>query len=181
VIFGAGVQARAHLEAMVAVSPVVELTVVSRTQERAAELVGAGEAMGLFSASVGDAADVAEADIICSCTTATEPLFDGALLSAGTHVNAVGAYRPDARELDTETIRRARVVVETRESAWDEAGDLVIPLTEGAITHEHVIADLQELVRGKQVRRSPHDITLFESVGLAFEDLAVAGALAESL
>jgi ornithine cyclodeaminase/alanine dehydrogenase-like protein (mu-crystallin family) len=131
--------------------------------------------------STRTSAAVAEADIICTCTTASEPLFDGAILRAGTHLNAVGAYRPDTRELDTETIRRARVVVETRESAWEEAGDLVIPLREGAITREHVVADLQELVRGRAVRRGPDDVTVFESVGLAFEDLAVAGALTATL
>jgi ornithine cyclodeaminase/alanine dehydrogenase-like protein (mu-crystallin family) len=180
VVFGAGVQARAHLEAVAAVRPLVELTVVSRTQERAAELVDVADAMGL-SASVGDPEAVAETDIICTCTTATEPLFDGAILRAGTHLNAVGAFQPHTRELDTETTRRARVVVETRESAWEEAGDLVIPLREGAITREHVVADLQELVRGKAVRRGPDDVTVFKSVGLAFEDLAVAGALAATL
>jgi ornithine cyclodeaminase/alanine dehydrogenase-like protein (mu-crystallin family) len=179
-IFGAGVQARAHLEAMRAVRPIVELTVVTRTAARGGELVELGESMGIAS-GLADPRTVAGADIVCTCTTATEPLFDGSWLRAGTHVNAVGAYQPDTRELDTETIRRARVVVETRESAWDEAGDLVIPLREGAITREHVVADLQELVRGKQVRRGPDDVTVFESVGLAFEDLAVAGALAASL
>jgi ornithine cyclodeaminase/alanine dehydrogenase-like protein (mu-crystallin family) len=180
VMFGAGVQARAHLDAMASVRPIARLTVVSRTRERAAELVAVAEAGGI-AASVGDPEAAAGADIVCTCTTASEPLFDGAILRVGTHVNAVGAYRPDTRELDTETIRRARVVVETRESAWDEAGDLVIPLREGAITREHVVADLQEMVRGKEVRRGPDDVTVFKSVGLAFEDLAVAGALAASL
>jgi ornithine cyclodeaminase/alanine dehydrogenase-like protein (mu-crystallin family) len=180
VIFGAGVQARAHLVAMAAVRPVAELAVVSRTPERAAELVGIAGAMGIR-AGMGGSDAVADADIICTCTTATEPLFDGRRLPEGAHVNAVGAYRPEARELDTETVRRARVVVETRDAAWEEAGDLVIPLGEGAIERDHVIADLQELAQGAEVRRGPGDVTLFESVGLASEDLAVATAFAETL
>ncbi len=95
-------------------------------------------------------------------------------------MNAVGASQPDTRELDTETVRRARVVVETREAAIAEAGDLLVPIGEGAITDEHIVADLQEVVRGAAVRTTRDDVTVFESVGLAFEDLAVAGALAAS-
>jgi ornithine cyclodeaminase len=93
-------------------------------------------------------------------------------------VNAVGAFQPHTREVDTATVQRARVVVETRAAALEEAGDLLIPIGEGAIGPEHVRADLQEVVRGARVRSEPGDVTLFESVGLAFEDLAVAGALA---
>jgi ornithine cyclodeaminase/alanine dehydrogenase-like protein (mu-crystallin family) len=95
-------------------------------------------------------------------------------------VNAVGAYRPQTREVDTETVRRARVVVETRAAALDEAGDLLIPIGEGVIGPGHVRADLHEVVRGAEVRSGADDVTLFESVGLAFEDLAVAGVLAVS-
>jgi ornithine cyclodeaminase len=179
VIFGAGVQARAHLEAMVAVRPIGDVVVVTRTEERAVELLRAAEGRGI-SAALGAPDAVAMADIVCTCTTATEPLFDGTLLRAGSHVNAVGAYRPDTRELDTATIQRARVAVETRTVAWEEAGDLVIPLEEGAIGRDHVVADVQEVVRGVEVRRNPDEVTLFESVGLAFEDLVVAGALAEA-
>jgi len=95
-------------------------------------------------------------------------------------VNAVGAYRLEDRELDTETVRRAKVVVETREAAGAEAGDLAIPIAEGAIGPEHVVADLAELVGGKAVRTADDDVTVFESVGLAFEDLAVARAAVDA-
>lgn len=185
VIFGAGVQARAHLEAMAVVRSISELKVVTRTPARGRALVELGRSIGITSglADAGAAVvaeAVAGADIVCTCTTATEPLFESSLLRPGVHVNAVGAYRPDTRELDTETVRRARVVVETRDAAWVEAGDLLLPLAEGAIEQEHVVADLQEVVRGAEVRDSRDDVTVFESVGLAFEDLAVAAALAES-
>jgi ornithine cyclodeaminase/alanine dehydrogenase-like protein (mu-crystallin family) len=96
-------------------------------------------------------------------------------------VNAVGAYRPDLRELDAETIERARVVVETREAAMEEAGDLLIAMKERAIGEDHVVADLGEVVRGVTVRRTAQDVTVFKSVGVAFEDLVVARAAVDRL
>jgi ornithine cyclodeaminase len=180
VIFGAGVQAHAHLQAVAAERSVTHLVVVSRTRDRAERLAERAAAMGIH-AEVGDAEAVADAGIVCTCTTSTEPVFDGTRLAPGAHVNAVGAYRPETREIDTETVRRARVVVETRAAALEEAGDLLLPIGEGAISADHVVADLQEVVRGGVVREGNEDITLFESVGLAFEDLAVAGALVAAL
>ena len=178
-VFGAGVQARSHLEAMCSVRPVIDLVVVSRSRGAAEALVEEGLGRGLAS-RVGDPEEVREADLVCTCTTAEEPLFDGAWLPAGAHVNAVGSYRPETRELDTEAVRRARVVVETREVALAEAGELLIPVREGAIDAGHVVADLAETVRGAEVRRSPEDVTLFKSVGMAFEDLVVARAVVDA-
>jgi ornithine cyclodeaminase len=180
VIFGAGVQAAAHLEAMAAVRPIADVRIVTRTPDRARELMANAARAGIEAALAGPDA-VGGADIVCTCTTADRPLFDGSELQPGTHINAVGAYQLDTRELDTESVRRALVVVETREAAWAEAGDLAIPMGEGAIDRSHVRADLQEVVRGASVRRSSDDVTLFESVGLAFEDLAVARAVAEAV
>jgi len=175
VIFGAGVQARAHLAAMRAVRPIDDLVVVSRTPTRAEALAAGARSSGL-PARLGTRHDVGDADIVCTCTTSNEPLFDGRRLADGEHVNAVGAYRPEARELDTETILRSHVVVETREAAMAEAGDLLIPIGEGVIGSDHVVADLQEVVRGIW-SRPPAGSSVFESVGLAFEDLAVAQAI----
>jgi ornithine cyclodeaminase/alanine dehydrogenase-like protein (mu-crystallin family) len=179
VLFGAGVQARAHLEAMSAVRPIRDVTVVSRSAVPAEALVAAAEGRGL-TARVGTPDAVAEADLVCTCTTAGEPLFEGKELRAGAHVNAVGSYQPHTREVDTETVRRALVVVETRNVAMAEAGDLLIPIEEGAIGPDHIVADLSEVVRGGSVRRSPDDVTFFESVGMAFEDLAVARAIVDA-
>jgi ornithine cyclodeaminase/alanine dehydrogenase-like protein (mu-crystallin family) len=179
VVFGAGVQARAHVEAMCAVRQVTELVVVSRSPGPAGSLVHAGRERGL-AARPGEPASVAEADLICTCTTSGEPLFDGSLLTPGVHVNAVGSHRPDARELDTETVRRGRVMVETREVALAEAGELAIPIAEGAIEPAHVVADLAEAVRGAEVRHSTDDLTVFKSVGMAFEDLVVARAIVDA-
>ncbi len=175
VIFGAGVQGHSHLLAMRAVRPVWLMTVVSRTPQRAAELVDRARALDM-EASVGGPEAVAKADLVCTCTTSAEPLFDGALLKAGAHVNAVGSYRPHTRELDDAAVARARIVVETRESALAEAGDLVIPMETGVMGPSAIVADLAEVVRGAAVRTSPEDITIFKSVGVAFEDLVVARA-----
>ena len=176
VIFGAGVQAHSHLEAMCAERPVTEVVVVSRTAGPAEQLVRVARDRGL-TASLGHPDAVADADLVCTCTTSEEPLFDGSSLPAGAHVNAVGTHRPTGRELDTETIRRGRVVVESRDVALAEAGELVVPIEEGAIGPDHVAANLAELVRGASVRRSDDDVTVFKSVGMAFEDLAVARAV----
>ena len=175
VIFGAGATAAAHLDAMVAVRPIRSLRVVSRSRGPAETLAARGRDRGL-EADVAGAEAVAEADVVCTCTTSERPVFDGGLLAAGAHVNAIGAYRPDMRELDDDAVARARVVVETREAALSEAGDLLIPMRAGRIGPDHVVAELGEVVRGATVRRGPEDVTLFKSVGIAPEDLALARA-----
>ncbi|HEX6262059.1 MAG TPA: ornithine cyclodeaminase family protein, partial [Actinomycetota bacterium] len=180
VIFGAGTQARTHLDAMIAVRPIERLTVVSRTAERAQDLVERARDLGL-DARVGEPSNVREADIVCTCTTSPTPVFSGGDLSDGVHVNAVGAYTPDTRELDAETLRRGRVVVETREAALAEAGDLLLAIEEGAFSTDAIVADLTQVVRGTEVRTSDGDLTVFKSVGVAFEDLAVARAALDRL
>jgi ornithine cyclodeaminase len=165
VVFGAGAQARVHVGAMRAVRPVEHVAVVGRDPERARALA---EELG---AAVAGPEAIEEADLVCTCTTSAEPLFDGARLAPGTHVNAVGAYRPDLRELDAAAMRRARVVVETRAAALNEAGDVIqAGLAEADLT------ELRDVVAGRAGRRDPGDVTIFKSVGLALEDLAVARA-----
>jgi ornithine cyclodeaminase len=179
VIVGAGVQARAHLEAMRAVRPVTRVTVVSRTAVNAQTLVDEAHEHGI-DASVGGVEAIAQAQLVCTCTTSETPLFDGALLADGAHVNAVGSYRPTSRELDTAALLRARVVVETREAAFAEAGELAIPIEQGAFGPDQVVADLAEVVHGAVVRTTASDVTVFKSVGLAFEDLVVARAAVDA-
>jgi ornithine cyclodeaminase/alanine dehydrogenase-like protein (mu-crystallin family) len=180
IIFGAGVQATSHLEAMCAVRPVTDVVVVSRRTEPAEALAAKARALGV-TARVGMADDVATADLVCTCTTSSVSVFPGEDLPAGAHVNAVGASLPDRRELDTEAIRRAKVVVETRREALAEAGELLIPIGEGVIDASHIRADLTDLARGVVVRTDPSDITVFKSVGMAFEDLVVARAALDAL
>jgi ornithine cyclodeaminase/alanine dehydrogenase-like protein (mu-crystallin family) len=175
VVFGAGVQGRAHVEAMRAVRPVDRVRIVSRTPERAEELAADLLADGL-EAATGPPEVVAEADLVCTCTTSSTPVVDGRLVRGGAHVTAVGAYTPTMREIDSELVARSRLVVETREAALEEAGDLLMAIGDGVVDAGHIVADLQEVVRGAPARRGADDVTLFKSVGSAFEDLVVAEA-----
>lgn len=120
-------------------------------------------------------AAVRQADIVCCATTSQVPLVRGAWLAPGTHLDLVGGFRPDMREVDDEAVARSRIVVDTWAGALAEAGDLRQPLERGVITREAVQADLADLLRGTPaVRRSDRDITMFKSVGSALEDLAAA-------
>lgn len=175
VVFGSGVQAAAHVRAMQAVRPIEEVVIVGRSGTRAAELAATLSRSGA-AARAGSPGDVAAADIVCTCTTSRQPVLEGALLKEGAHVNAVGAYRPSDREIDDDAATRARLVVEERPAALAEAGDIVIPLEKGLIAPASIVADLHELVTGAPARRNREEITLFKSVGLALEDLAVARA-----
>jgi ornithine cyclodeaminase/alanine dehydrogenase-like protein (mu-crystallin family) len=177
VIYGAGVQARSHLAAMRAVRPIEAVVIVSRGRERAEELARDAGVPAVVGAPGAERA----ADIVCTCTTSAEPVVHGDALADGVHVNAVGAYTTEMRELDAAAVARAKVVVETREAAAAEAGELALAIEEGAIRADHVVADLAELVRGRAVRTSNEDVTLFKSVGVAFEDLVVAAAAIERL
>jgi ornithine cyclodeaminase/alanine dehydrogenase-like protein (mu-crystallin family) len=169
-VFGAGVQAASHIDAMRAVRPIDEVTVVSRTSSTARRMVERLSRDGL-KAQVGDPTDVRIADIVCTCTTSATPVFPGALVPAGCHVNAVGAYTTSTRELDDDAVTDAGIVVEDRRVALAESGDLVMAF--GAGSEARIDADLRELVRGAHVE-GHH--TVFASVGLAIEDLAVARA-----
>lgn len=176
-ILGAGVQGRTHLEAMLAVRPFARVIVWSRTTEHARTLVAdaKGHHRAEFSVSHSAEAAVREADVICTVTASREPVVRGEWLRPGSHVNAVGSSLAGARELDTEAVRRSRVFVDRRESALNEAGDLLIPMREGAITPEHILGEIGELiVARKNGRTSDGDVTLFKSLGLAVEDLACA-------
>jgi ornithine cyclodeaminase/alanine dehydrogenase len=116
-----------------------------------------------------------ESDVICTCTTSPMPLFNGDWLRPGTHLNLLGAFQPETREVDDITVKRAQVVVDTYDGALQEAGDLLIPLKNGSIERSHIIADLHEIASGKKVARtSTESITLFKSVGCALEDLVTA-------
>ncbi len=115
---------------------------------------------------------VSRADVITCATTSPVPVFEGKDLRPGTHVDAIGAFRPQTREVDTETVKRARVVVDTYAGAQEEAGDILIPIREGAITQAHVAAELAQLVTGARPGRTDREeITLFKSLGIAIQDL----------
>jgi ornithine cyclodeaminase len=178
-IFGAGVQARAHLEAMCAVRPIEEVRILSRTPGKIAALIQEavsrpGNRVRLIAAGSPREA-LNDADIVCATTTSKVPIFDDSDVPEGVHINAVGSYTRDAREIPPETVRRALVVVDNRDAAWQEAGDLIQPLEAGLIDRGHIHADLGELVLGKKPGRSDErQITFFKSVGLAVQDAVAA-------
>jgi ornithine cyclodeaminase/alanine dehydrogenase-like protein (mu-crystallin family) len=175
-IFGTGRQAFAHF----AVLPLVRhfqryLVCGSGRSDTSGFSERVKAQLGIRVESVGARTCVSESDVICTCTSSSQPLFDGKWLRPGTHLNLIGAYQPSSREVDSKTIQRARVVVETYDGCMAEAGDLLIPIQEHAIDRSHVLADLHEVASMKKsVRRSADDITVFKSVGCALEDLVVA-------
>jgi ornithine cyclodeaminase len=120
-------------------------------------------------------AAVRDADIVICATTSATPVVFGADLSPGTHLDLVGAFRPGDREADTEALRRARVVVDTYDGALAGAGDVLIPIREGAFDRTHISAELAQVLMGARPGRASDDeITIFKSVGWALEDLAAA-------
>jgi ornithine cyclodeaminase len=176
-ILGAGVQARSHVQAMMCVRAFDRLHVWSRTYQHSVAF--AAEIAERFSLTVvpthlaEDA--VRNADVIVTATTSRQPILSRSWIAAGAHLNAVGSTDPADRELDTATVASASVFVDERESALEEAGDLVIPIREGAIGPEHIRADLGDVLLGRASgRTSADEVTIFKSVGLAIEDLAVA-------
>jgi ornithine cyclodeaminase len=172
--------ARAHFALRPALN---EILVWARRTESAIDVAGELAAEGLPARAVeGLEAAVRSAQIICCATTSSEPLVRGAWLAPGTHLDLVGGFKRHMREVDDPAVQRARVVVDARAGALAEAGDLVQPLERGVITHEHIVADLAELLRGERaVRRDDREVTLFKSVGTAIEDLAAAQLVLESV
>ena len=177
-ILGAGVQARAHLEALPHVRAFERVRIYSRTPEHAQALAAEAETPFRVEAVESVEAAVGDADVVVTATSSREPVLELGWLAPGAHVNAVGACSPTARELDTTAVARSRFFVDRRESALAEAGDLLIPIQEGVIAETHVVGEIGGVLVGAVPgRRTPDEITLFKSLGIAIEDLA-AGARA---
>jgi ornithine cyclodeaminase len=176
-LIGSGAQARTHLAAMRVVRKLRRVRLWSRTRANAERFARAEAASLGFAIEVSASAEdaVRGADLVCTTTSAREPVLRGAWLAPGAHVNAVGACFAATRELDTEAARRARFFTDCRESCLNESGDFLIPRAEGAITDAHLLGEIGEVFLGKLPgRRSRDDVTLYESLGIALEDLAAA-------
>jgi ornithine cyclodeaminase len=166
---------------MLQVRPITHVRIWSRNTTHAAELARvARDSFSLNATQCATGAEaVRDAHIVCTTTSSNTPVLHGAWLTPGVHVNAIGACTPNARELDSDAVVRARLYVDRRESALAEPGDLLVPLREGAITPDHVVAELGDLLADASRaaalgRQSSSDITLFKSLGIAVEDLAAA-------
>lgn len=176
-ILGSGVQARSHLRAFSHVRALRDVRVWSPSESHrrtfAEEMHREIAAPVSPVASVRDAVD--GADLVVLATAAREPILRSEWIADGAHVAAVGACRPDHREMDTALVKRARVFVDSRTGALAEAGDLVIPIREEAIDAAHIAGELGQLASGAVAGRlSPSDVTLFKSLGMAVEDVAAA-------
>jgi alanine dehydrogenase len=181
-IIGSGSQARGQLRATATVRDLESVWVYSPTKENresfAAEM---NERLDASVAAVASsAAAVEEADVVITATTASEPVFDGDLLAPGTHVTAMGQYHPEKRELDATTIQRATYVPDLRERVPQDAGSFLAAVEEGAISKDHVHAELGEVVAGNAPgRESDEDVTVFDSGGTGIETVAAAHMLYE--
>ena len=165
-ILGSGVQARSHLEALRLVRDFSEVRAWSPNPDRLHQFAAANGARAMESAE----AVVRGAGVVVSVTASPTPVIWNDWVSDGAHVIAVGACRPDQRELDPALVARSRLVVDSREAALQEAGDVILGIREGLWTADHIHAELGELPS----RRDAREITVFKSLGLAVEDLFAA-------
>jgi alanine dehydrogenase len=176
-ILGAGVQARAHIQALSRVRKLQQIKIYSPSGISATKIrkdmeseVGVGVKVA---ASAEDA--VKHSDIVVTVTTAKEPILKSEWLNAGVHINAVGSHRPDLREVDGATLARAKVVVDSREAIMTECGDILLALKERSIPEDVIHAEIGEVLAGmKSGRESAGEITLYKSVGIAIQDVATA-------
>jgi ornithine cyclodeaminase len=181
VVFGTGPQARAHVHALRAIAPIEHVALVgrdrARTEALARELSAEPAGAGAHAVAVEPAGPeaVAGADVVCCCTTAREPLFDGDAVDEEATVVAIGSHEPEAREVDERLAARATVVVESRASALREAGDVIQAIEAGALAADDLVG-LAELVRG-EASPPPGRPRLFKSTGMAWEDLVLAAAV----
>jgi ornithine cyclodeaminase/alanine dehydrogenase-like protein (mu-crystallin family) len=181
-ILGAGVQGRTQLEAVCAVRSIGMAwvyDVVPEAAETFAEEMSTALSVEVTVASSSKQA-VRGADIVCAATVSSTPVFADADLASGTHVNAVGSYKPEVQEVPAETVLRALVVVDHRKSALEETGDLIIPIQRGLMKETDIHAELGEIVAGTvSGRTSASQVTLFKSVGVAIQDLAAGARVLE--
>jgi ornithine cyclodeaminase/alanine dehydrogenase-like protein (mu-crystallin family) len=183
VLFGAGIQSKTQLEAVATVRALKKVYIVDPDKKKADNFVAEMQPAYRFTLGVGEPENVLPlADIICTATTAAEPVFSAASVRPGTHINAIGAYKPDRREIPPETMAASLLFADERRACLSEAGDIVMAIKEGAITAGHITAELGEVLLGRHPGRTGEDeITLFKSVGNAAQDLAASAIILNNL
>lgn len=176
-IFGAGVQAKMQLWAVKLARDISRAYVYDISDEALEIFIGElSDKLNLEIIKASSADQILEeADIICAATSSPTPIFDGNKVREGAHINGIGSHTPNARELDTAIIKRSKLIADSYEGCLKEAGDIMIPIEEGAITKDHMFAELGEVITGKKLaRENDSEITLFKSNGLAIQDAATA-------
>jgi alanine dehydrogenase len=183
-VFGAGVQGRTQTWAACTVRDIDRVYVYDlypEARRRFAEEMTSKLGVDVVPAASGEEA-CRDADIVLTATTSREPVISRKWLKDKVHVSAIGAFYPDWRELDTATVAESKLVIDDREGIMQEAGDILIPIQEGAITEDHIYAELKELVSGEKRGRTPEDgVTVFKSVGIAIQDCSVANLVLRKL
>ena len=179
-VFGSGVHARTQVRAVCAVRPISDIRIfnpnAASARAMAEELAQSAPVTPRAVRSAEEALD--GADVASLATTSRVPVLEDSCVRDGIHINAIGSFHPGDRELPSATVARARVVVDDRESALEEAGDILIPISEGLFGADHIDCDLGSLVLGRRAGRRREDrVTLFKSVGLAAQDAAAARAV----
>lgn len=174
-VLGAGVQGASHLEAIPLVRPIEEIRVWSRDTEKAGRLATKANGGPAVKAVDTVAEAVAQADVVCTTTASPDPVLTAAHLEAGMHINAVGSSVPFAREIASAGMARSRIFVDRRESTLNESGDFLMARSEGAVDDDDIVAEIGEVLIGAHAgRERDEEITLFDSLGLAVEDIAAA-------
>ena len=176
-IFGAGVQAKTQLWAMAVARDLAKTYVYDIVDEAVTKFIKEMSIKLNLEVVKADSPVqiLEETDIICTATSSPTPIFDGTKVREGTHLNSVGSHTPNARELDTAIIKRAKIIADSYEACLNEAGDIMTPIREGAIAKSHMYAELGEIIIGKKPPRADDkEITLFKSNGLAIQDVATA-------
>lgn len=180
-VFGTGVQAASHIDAIAAVRPIERIVIWGRSIAAAEQLAESAGTHGVEVVATDDPAMAAACDVVSTVTASSEPVLEGRWVRPGTHVNLVGAHQPDAREADTALVSCAKVYVDLVASALTEAGDLLVPLSEGAIDRDHIVGEIGNLLSGSVPgRTSNDDITVYKSLGVVAQDLYAADYVLKS-
>lgn len=175
-LFGCGTQGRTQLEAVLCERNIKKVLVFDRNKETAWQFIREmQQKLQLEMVYVDDATALKEADVICTATNSTAPLFALADVKKGIHINAIGSFQPHMQELDPYLIRDAKVYVDQAEPCLKESGDLIKPISEGIISEKHIVGEIGDFCLNKiRGRESEDEITIFKSVGVAIQDYAVA-------
>jgi len=176
IIFGTGAQAKTQIDAIRCVRNLTSIIVIGKSEEKTIKFCNSFDSI----IQPGEVSDLKNADIICTATTSKTPLFNFEDIKAGVHINAIGAHQADTRELDTSLIQKSKVYIDQLSSSQIEAGDLIIPINEGKYNWNNIEGELGELIDEKIAGRTSEDeITIFNSIGNAVQDLVIASMVFE--